>query len=580
MKKLLRVLVPLILVVVLFAFTAWYFAVYDREFTRDLLLNSARSCESGGYHKVATWLYDLAYYQSGSEDDIAIELAGQYVASGNLTKAEYTLSKAIANKPTASLYAELCRLYVRQDKLIDAVAILDTVSDPQIKAELDALRPAAPSISPEPPEDVINQIIDVALFSQAGTVYASSDGSYPTIEDGPCTAPISLNEGETVIWALTVGQDQLVSPLVTYSYTVGGIIQSVEFEDPAIEEAIRQLLGLDAQTTIYTNDLWDIREFSVPYEATTYSDLAKLRYLQVLIAENATAEELSHISSLRELTQIHLYNCQLSKELLTSIAAMPYLDQLTLRSCGLTSITELTGALDLEYLDLSDNTLRNITPLSGMTHLKELYLSENALTDLTAISGLTELEILNVNYNSLYAVEPICNLHNLKELYISHNKLYSLGNIQKLSSLTHFSATHNGLNDVRNLAGCTQLVELDISNNSIADITMLSTLTGLMRFDFSNNMVTALPAFPKEHPLVTIDGSHNLLISIEELAELPALNNVLLDYNPDLVDVSPLDTCPVLIQLNAYGTKVTDVEFLLDKSIIVNYNPVLDESAE
>lgn len=574
MKKLLRVLIPLILVVVLLGFTVWYFAVYDREFTKDLLLDGARTCERTGYHKIASWLYDLAYYQSGAEDEIAIELADQYISSGNYTKAEYTLSKAIANNPTAKLYAQLCRLYVRQDKLIDAVAILDTVSDPAIKAQLELQRPPVPTVTPE--EDFYSQYIDVMVLGEGGTVYATSDGTYPSIAGGSCTQPISLELGETVIYTLCVSDDELVSSLGVYGYTVGGIIEAVEFADPSFESEVRQLLGLAEDTVIYTNDLWAITDFAVPMDATTYSDLTYFPYLQTLIIENGIEQELNYISSLTELSQLHLYNCDPSSELLTVIAAMPYLKELSLRGCGLTSIAELKGALDLTYLDLSENTLRNITPLSGMTKLEELYLSGNALTDLSALSGLSELKILDVSYNSLSTAEPICSLKNLQQLYISHNKLYSLGNIQNLTGLTHFSATHNNLTDVRGLANCTKLQELDISNNSIADITMLASLTDLTRLYFAHNTVTALPAFAPDTPLITIDGSHNLIISVAELAQLPHLNNVLLDYNPDLEDVTALDTCPLLILLNVYGTKVTEVEFLLDKSVIVNYNPVLD----
>ncbi len=574
MKKILRVLVPLILVVVLLVFTVWYFMVYDRAFTKDILLEGARTCEGSGYHKIASWLYDLAYFQSGSEDDIAIELANQYIASGNYTKAEYTLSNAIASNPTAKLYAELCRLYVKQDKLMDAVAILDTVSDSAIRAELDLQRPAVPTVTPE--EDFYTQYIDVMVIGESGTVYATSDGSYPSVASGAFTKAIALPAGETVIYTLAISQDNLVSKLGVYGFTVGGIIEAVEFADPSIEREVRQLLALSEDAAIYTNDLWSITEFSVPLDAVTYSDLTYFPYLRQLIIENGSAEELSYITALSELQELHLSSCTLTKELLSAIAAMPYLRSLSLRSCGLTSISELTGALDLVYLDLSENTLRNISPISGMTALEELYLSNNALTDLSALSGLSQLRILDVSHNSLSSVEPICNLKSLQQLSISHNKLSSLGSVQNLTGLTHLSVAYNQLTDIRGLESCTAMQELDISNNTVADITVLSAMGDLMRLNFASNTVTALPAFSSDCALVSIDGSHNLLISVAELAGLPALNSVLLDYNADLEDVTPLDSCPLLVKLNVYGTKVTEVAFLLEKDIIVNYNPVLD----
>jgi len=71
--------------------------------------------------------------------------------------------------------------------------------------------------------------------------------------------------------------------------------------------------------------------------------------------------------------------------------------------------------------------------------------------------------------------------------------------------------------------------------------------------------------------------SHNLLLNVDALADLPWLNTVNVDYNEAVENLLPLDTCPVLIRVNAYGTKVTEVSFLTAKSIIVNFDPTLDK---
>ena len=47
-----------------------------------------------------------------------------------------------------------------------------------------------------------------------------------------------------------------------------------------------------------------------------------------------------------------------------------------------------------------------------------------------------------------------------------------------------------------------------------------------------------------------------------------------MDYNEDIESIDVLADCPVLIQVNVYGTKVKDVKKLTDQSIIVNYNPL------
>ena len=144
MKKVLKVLLPILLSVAVIGCLIWYLFVYDREFSRDILLSQARYQESQGNHDVAAWFYDRAYDHANQDEDVAIELANQYKSIGNYTKAEFTLANAIADGGHAELYVALCKTYVEQDKLLDAVEMLDNISDANIKAQLDALRPAAP----------------------------------------------------------------------------------------------------------------------------------------------------------------------------------------------------------------------------------------------------------------------------------------------------------------------------------------------------------------------------------------------------------------------------------------------------
>ena len=150
MKLFFKRCVPFLLALCILASIGWYLLVYDREFTRDILISQARHLDSNGNSHIAAKLYDLAYDYTGQDEDVAIELANQYRKAGNYTKAEYTLTHAIADHPTADLYAALCRTYVEQDKLQDAVAMLDNIPDPSIKQQIDALRPAAPQPMTEP----------------------------------------------------------------------------------------------------------------------------------------------------------------------------------------------------------------------------------------------------------------------------------------------------------------------------------------------------------------------------------------------------------------------------------------------
>ena len=121
MKRFLYVLVPLLLTALIIFSIGRYLLEYAPDFTRDILLEQARYQDQVGNHAAAVWFYDLAYLQSDKDDSVALELAEQYVSIGNYTKAEFTLSHAIADGGSIELYKALCRTYVAQNKLLDAV---------------------------------------------------------------------------------------------------------------------------------------------------------------------------------------------------------------------------------------------------------------------------------------------------------------------------------------------------------------------------------------------------------------------------------------------------------------------------
>ena len=574
MKRAIRIIVPLVLVLAIILCAAWYLLVYDREFTRDFLLSQARKLEDTGNHKMAAWFYDLAYRHSSQDDEVAIELATQYRDNGNYTKAEYTLYRAISDKGSAKLYAALSGLYVEQNKLLDAVNMLDTIMDPQIREALDAQRPAMPVTDCEP--GFYNQYISVALSSGDGAVYAAADGEYPSVNRGVCDSPIELPVGETNIYALTVGENGLVSKLAIYSYTVGGIVEPVQFQDPTFEALMRQQLMAGSTRDIYTDELWSVSELTVPAEAATYADLAHMTRLKKIVIENGIPQELRYLAALSQLEEIVIVSTRVSEQDLAAIAALPELKRLTLIDCGLSSISPLSAAVSLEYLNLNYNTLRNITPLAGMTGMVELHLSNNVLTDLSALRDMSQLETLDVSQNALSIIDTVFNLPKLQSLSVSSNTLKSLANIEKLTQLQYLYCANNQLTGIADLSQCVNLRELDISDNQITDIMSLSTLNQLTYFNFSRNLIPEMPAFDPGMPLVTIDGSYNLLNTLEQLAGMKQLNNVLMDYNPDLESVEPLKDCPRLIQVNVYGTGVSEVSFLTDQSVIVNFNPTLD----
>ena len=567
--KLKRIL-PILLAIVVICSIAWYLFVYDRDFTRDMLIDQARYCERQGKHSLAAWFYNQAYIHSGADDDVAIELAEQLRSIGNYTKAERTLTSAIADGGSAKLYIALSKLYVEQDKLLDAVTMLNMVADPTIKAQLDALRPAAPTVDRE--QGFYNQYITVTVSSTSGTLYVTADKSYPSVESAPSDGVITLVGGENTIYALAVGDDGLVSPLSVFGYTVGGVIEKLTLADSRVDALVRELLQLSETDTLYTNMLWEITSLAFPADAQDSKDLARFPYLQTLTVENSTLEDWSALASLSQLKELTFRNCLLSAEDLLAIASLPQLEKLTLANCGLSDIGNLAGAVKLTHLDLNNNTIRDLSPLSEMVGLYELDLDHNALEEIGPLGSLLALQTLDISFNSLATVAPLVSCTQLYSLDVSNNLLTSLTGIENMKRLTSLNASYNSITDATPISGCTALAELNISNNTLADISCLRTLNSLMHFDFSYNQVSALPVWDAASPIIQIVGSYNKVASISGLAGFQSLNSIVMDYN-NISSVNELAVSNSLVLVSVYGNPVSNVDALKNLGIVVHYTP-------
>ncbi len=570
MKHNLKRILPILLSIVVICSVVWYLFVYDRDFTRDMLVRQARYFETQGNRTLAAWLYNQAYVQSGEDEDVAMELAERFKAVGDYTKAERTLTNAIKDGGTVDLYIALCKTYIEQGKLKDAVTMLDNVTNPEIVAQLETLRPKAPIASH--PSGTFDQYVTVTVEAPDGNLYMTSDGTYPSLKSNVTNGSVDLVGGVNEVYALAIGENGLISPLSYFSYTVSGVIEEIVLSDSAIHNSARELLELDEDAPLFTNYLWQITSFVIPKDAASSADLSYMPYLQTLTAENSTISSWSSLSSLSQLTELTFKNCVLSAQDLTVIASLPKLEKLTLSGCSLSSIDGLSNAKQLTYLDMSNNAIRDLTPLSFMSGLQTLDLDHNALENLSALSSLANLQTLDVSHNSLTSAAPLASCTQLTTLDISNNLITGLSGFDTLAELTSLKASYNKLTDISKLSGCTKLTELDISNNTVTDISALSGLNALQTLNFSRNSVETLPAWSKGSALVTIDGSYNKIKSVSGLAGFENLNNILMDYN-NISAVDSLNTCSNLAKVSVYGNPVKDVSKLKDLGIIVNYTP-------
>ncbi len=558
MKKALKVIIPLVLVLALLA-ACWFFLFHRPDMTSGYFESRAAHMASRGRYERAIRYYSWAWKLDASNKDLPLSLAQAYVAAGNYTKAEYTLVRAISADPdNAQLYIALCQVYVEQDKLLDAVQMLDRITDEGVKADLDQLRPAAPVISPE--SGYYSEYIDVTVEAPENRLYVTTNGEYPSMERDLYAGPVPLEGGESTVIAIAVNDMGLVSPVVPSGYTIGGVVEPVELSDPSIDAAVREQLGLSASATLMSDALWGIVSLELPNTVEDLSDLRRCTGLRSLTLQNVSGMDFSVLAQLTSLEQLNLSNCTISSHSLDAISSLVNLRRLVLNTCALT----------------------DITPLGQLTKLTELDLSNNSITDLSVLSLMLELETVSVANNPVTSIAGLTTCSKLKSVDISHCNVASLSSLSDKASLDILLAPNNQIADLSDLAGCRSLSVLNVEANQVADISVLARLNSLTRFYGNGNLITAVPDFDEGRSILQIFSvNNNQITDVSGLADLAELNYVYADYN-QIQDLSSLAVNRNLIQVDVWDNPLTEesVKALQEASVIVNFNPNYEPPVE
>lgn len=569
MKRVLIKMAIFILVMSILAGTAWFFFLYRPDITASLFCKFGSSAfEDENYDKAVTW-YRRANKLMEADQDISVHLAEAYRASGNYTKAEYTLANAIAQGGSLEVYLELCQIYVEQDKLLDAVNMLDQIAVPEIKAQLDARRPSAPTTNLEP--GFYNQYMDLEITADSGNLYVNFQGDFPSTENlysGPVTLPL----GESNVLAVAVNEDGLVSPLSSFGYTIGGIVENVKLSDPALDAYVRELLSRSEGSDLTTADLWSIEEMNVSAEVADLSDLRYFTGLKRLTIQPRESLNLDFLASCTKLESLTLSGSTVNSEALPLIGALSQLTTLNMAGCNLSTLSGLEPLTTLTTADLSQNVISDLTPLSGNAGLTELNLRSNALSNASTFVNFPALTSLILEDNSLADVSALSSCVNLQSLDISNNTLEAFPGIDKLVSLVDLDASANKITNLTGIGSCTALKNLDLSNNKLETMNEMVSLVNVVNLDVSYNDIKTIPDFPDTAALADFNGCHNFFEDVSGLAGLKALNNVYLDYN-NITDINVLSSCPNLIQVNVFSTNVTDVSSLQEMGVIISYDP-------
>ena len=552
MKYILKIFLIVLLVVAIIGAACWFFLVQRPDLTMSVFAHWGDYFYDAGRYNRAVSLYETACKLSPNNANLPVRLAQAYINSGNYTKAEYTLVSAITNNPeSVQLYVALSKTYIEQDKILDAEQMLDRITSADVKAQIDALRPNVPVLSPE--SGYYSEYIDVAVTATGGTAYLAVNQDYPSIETDAYEAPVTLEAGDSKVVVVTVAENGLVSDAVYGGYTIGSVVEEVTLSDSALDSYVRELLGKSASDTIMSDELWELEELTLPEGVQDISDLTRFAGLKTLTIQNATGLDLSVLPQLTTLQTLDLSGTTLPTSTLDAIGTLPELKKLVLQSCAVTAINPLVGLSNLEYLDLTNNSVSDLTAITALEHLKDLYLTNNPVKSITYLNSCLELERLHIENCGVSRLSSLAGNTSLQELYASNNEI----------------------SDISVLSDCVSLSVLDISDNQVKDVSVIANLPELTYFLASHNQIESLPTFDTATcKLVRINVNNNQLTDLSPLKGLPALNYIFADYN-QISDISGLEDCPLLTQLNLFDNPVNEaqVKALQEIGRIVNYTP-------
>ncbi|MDR0671876.1 MAG: tetratricopeptide repeat protein [Oscillospiraceae bacterium] len=446
----------------------------------------------------------LLWMLARQPEDTALRLRAvdTYLSLGNYTRAEYLLVKGMeAQAGQLALYTKLCAVYVAQDKLTDAVSLLNDPSNPFIAEELARLRPPPPALLPAP--GVYQQQVDLVPESGADTLcYLRLDGDIPSVTDGPCAASVPLPAGESRVRAVAVDRDGLVSDWAEGVYRLENVVQPVTFTDPILESHFRTLLGKPVDP-IMSSELWEI-DALVLEDNADYLSLADLVFLPSLtrltLRGHGQRLDLSPLSALTKLSELSLRHVRLAPEDLERIAEKTSLTALDLQDTHIASLDMAAPLTGLTSLNVRGNSVTDLTPLADLTALRTLDISLNAVGDTAPLAGLAGLQTLLASDNLIADLRGLRPLTALETVDLTRNRVEDLTPFADHDRLTALLCGGNQITSIEPLVGLPALATLHIEDNKVEALSALSGCPALRELRAEGNPAADIPALDAEPP--------------------------------------------------------------------------------
>jgi|GEM_PF-5411171 len=241
---------------------------------------------------------------------------------------------------------------------------------------------------------------------------------------------------------------------------------------------------------------------------------------------------------------------------LTGLEYAINLQVLSLRKNNLSDLTPIQNLLSLSVLLLDHNyNLSNIQPLSGLIYLTELTLSNNIISDISALQNMYALSNLNMNKNQVADISPLQNHFQLQTLILGNNQISDISVLHNLTSLTTLYLHVNQIQDISALSNLVNLIDLYITTNQISDISSLQNLTNLQSLSIHTNQIVDITALQNLVNLGILVSNDNQIVDVNPLQNLINLYTLFLSNNA-IADINGISGLINLEQLKLDGNQL------------------------
>ncbi len=251
-------------------------------------------------------------------------------------------------------------------------------------------------------------------------------------------------------------------------------------------------------------------------DAITKADLAGLTQLE---ADEAGITDLTGLEHAKNLERIALRHNAISD--LSPLADLTSLREIYLDGNGVVDVSPLARLINVRRLELEGNAIRDLSPLKNLVWLNSIWISDNPVDDVSPLAGIFRLRNLNATRTDISDFSPLAKLPKLEGIVFGgYKSVTTLPSLKGLKTLRSLEITGTSISDISGLSELTQLTTLALNDNAIKDVSPLAALADLKELNLSKNDVSDVSPLAGLTNLERLDLRHNRISDFSPLEGL------------------------------------------------------------